>query len=145
MAEYISKSEEETAQIARDFIKKLSPKKEATVVGLYGDLGAGKSVFTRAVAEALGVKENIQSPTFVIMKTYNFQLSTFNFLIHIDAYRLENARELEVLDWKEITADKSNLVFVEWAERVEEILPKGFIRVNFEHLSETERRISILV
>jgi tRNA threonylcarbamoyladenosine biosynthesis protein TsaE len=142
--EYLSHSEEETAKIAVEFVQKLVSKSEgATVLGLYGELGAGKSSFTRALAGELGVKEKIQSPTFVIMKNYTLNASPFTFLVHIDAYRLEKEEELEKLGWKEIITNKTNLVVVEWAERVEKILPKDFVRINFEHVSDNERRIRI--
>jgi len=79
---------QEAEKVAQDFALALSPNAEAaTVVGLYGDLGAGKTFFTQVVAKTLGVEENIVSPTFVIEKIYELVGQKFSHLIHIDAYR----------------------------------------------------------
>ena len=79
---YVAKNLEETQNVATEFVKTLSPKKSgnigATIVGLYGELGSGKTSFTQGIARALGVSENVVSPTFVIMKSY-FLSSIFNF------------------------------------------------------------------
>ncbi len=143
MKEYLSKSEEETAEIAADFIKNLSPKKEAVVVGLYGELGASKSFFTRAMAEALGVKEKVQSPTFVIEKVYDLTHKNFKKFFHLDVYRLEGPAELLPLGWSDILSDEHNLVVIEWAEKIEDLMPKNSIKIHFEHVSENERKIKI--
>jgi tRNA threonylcarbamoyladenosine biosynthesis protein TsaE len=100
----ISKSISDTEKIAEDFVKKLSLGfyNNALVVGLYGDLGSGKTTFTQSIAKIFGIKEDITSPTYVIMKSYKInQNSTLNIphsnLIHIDAYRLNSSKELLVL------------------------------------------------
>ena len=102
MQEFISKSLFDTKKIACKFAESLlgNPvSKLATVVGLYGELGSGKTTFMKYFAEALGVEETIQSPTFVIERIYDLGLSTSDFrhLIHIDAYRLESGEELNKL------------------------------------------------
>ena len=133
-------------KLATDFVTALKPKSDAaTVVGLYGDLGAGKTTFTQGVALALGLEENIVSPTFVIEKIYS--LSTihyplFNNLIHIDAYRIEQSSELLNLGWQKIISDPGNLILIEWPERVSGIMPLH-VRINFSHLSENEREVEI--
>ncbi len=145
----ISKSVEETAKIAEEFIEKISIGiyNGAVVVGLYGDLGSGKTTFTQCVAKILGIKEDITSPTFVIEKRYlidsslstlNFPLSTF---VHIDAYRLESSKEARVLGWNEISKNSQNIIFIEWPERIADILPENHIRINFKFISENEREI----
>ena len=115
----------------------------ATVVGLYGDLGSGKTAFTQAVAETLGVLYTVVSPTFVIEKIYELEFKKFTHLIHIDAYRLENSSELLHLGWQEIISDPGNLVIVEWPERVKDIMPEH-IKINFTHVSEEVRKIEIV-
>ena len=92
-----SKSLEDTERIALDFLKNLEPMKDmATVVGLYGNLGSGKTTFVQAIARALGVSENVVSPTFLILKTYKLKnLQTYQLLSHIDAYRLEKSEEIQ--------------------------------------------------
>lgn len=143
--EIISKNTEETKQAAFDFAANLKPRDtDATIVGLYGELGAGKTTFMKYLAEYFGVKETVQSPTFVIMKSFN--LSThpfFNKLIHIDAYRLEDPSEMLKLGWQEMISDPKNLICIEWPEKIENILPPH-IMVRFEHVKdgESQRKIS---
>lgn len=141
---YTSKSLEETQKIAEDFVSNLSPLSDkALVVGLYGNLGAGKTTLTQSIAKLLGVSETVTSPTFVIEKIYELVDQKFTHLIHIDAYRLEKSEELLHLGWKEINADKNNLILIEWPERVGDIMPEH-IKINLRHVSENEREIEIL-
>jgi tRNA threonylcarbamoyladenosine biosynthesis protein TsaE len=154
-------STEEMKGFAEKFLSELVPQENsATVVGLYGDLGAGKTTFTKAVAEILGVADTVQSPTFVLMKRYEirntkneiqkgdskpfslFRLSSFHFLIHIDAYRLEKSSELTNLGWKDLISDPKNLILIEWPERVIDVMPEH-IKINFNHKSEHEREVEI--
>ena len=118
------------AEAAR-FAQSLSPRAgEATVVALSGDVGAGKTTFVQAAAEALGVREIVASPKFVIMQKYELPQGPFVRLIHIDAYRLKETRELEVLGWRELIADPGNLVFIEWPEQVPGALPSSCRKVT---------------
>ncbi len=131
---YISKSIEETQKIAEEFLSKLSPFTHgATVVGLSGDLGAGKTAFTKCIAKALGVDDTVTSPTFVIEKIYELSGQKFTHLIHIDAYRLDRSEELLNLGWQKITEDKNNLILIEWPERVADIMPEH-IKINLKAL-----------
>jgi tRNA threonylcarbamoyladenosine biosynthesis protein TsaE len=142
---YISNNFEETEKIAGDFINSLSPKEhKATVVGLYGNLGAGKTTFTQSVCKILGVEETVTSPTFVIEKIYELAGKKFTHLIHIDAYRLEKSVELLNLGWKEITEDKNNLILIEWPEKVADIMPEH-IKISLKPLeNENSREIEIV-
>jgi tRNA threonylcarbamoyladenosine biosynthesis protein TsaE len=138
----VSHSLDDTQKISSDWLDSLTPKEnEATVVGLSGHLGAGKTAFTQAVAKKLGVKEFVTSPTFVIMKIYDIDDSRFHRLVHIDAYRLENGDQLNVLDFEKIVSDPHNLVMIEWPENVKDGLPEGMKTIRFETLNETEREI----
>lgn len=156
----ISKSVKDTGKIATDFAKSITVKEKfsndkAVVVCLYGELGTGKTTFTKYLAKALGVEEVIQSPTFVIEKIYPVKLreadsdkvaisqGKFSHLIHIDAYRLESGEEIQKLGWDEIISNPKNLIIVEWPENIKEVLPKERINIYFEHISEEERKISI--
>ena len=144
---------EELKEIAVSFVKELLNTRlceEAVVVGLYGELGSGKTVFTKEVARVLFIKEHVISPTFIIERIYHIPERTlvgenkhFDHLIHIDAYRLEKEEELEKLGWNDIAADPRNLIFIEWSERVKKILPKGHIQIHFKHIDEKTREISI--
>jgi len=136
MQTFISNSEQDTQNIAAEFAKTL---KNGDVVALFGDLGAGKTAFVRGVSTALGVDEtNISSPTFTLVNEYD---GTFK-IYHFDVYRLENAR-LEELDWVDEYLFGEGVCLIEWAEYVLPILPKNYIKVELERLSENERKITI--
>ena len=140
--EIISKNIEQTAKIAYDFASKLEPKgNKATITGLYGELGSGKTTFMKYLAKSFGLKETIQSPTFVIEKVYELENKPFQHLIHIDAYRIEKENEMTNLGWNEIISDPKNLICIEWPDRIAKIMPEH-IMITFEHVSETERKIS---
>lgn len=143
----ISKSVEETNNLAKDFLRNILnlKKDKAVIVGLFGDLGSGKTTFTQALGKHLGVKEVMTSPTFVIEKIYLLSSeeipAVFEKLIHIDAYRLESGRELVNLGFAEIAKDPKNLILIEWPERVVDILPPDLVKINFKFISEFEREI----
>ena len=137
-------STEEMRTFAERFISDLKADgNRATVVGLYGDLGAGKTTFTQAVAQVLGVNENVVSPTFVIMKIYDLSGQKWNHLIHIDAYRLEKSSELTHLGWNDLISDPKNLILIEWPGRVADVMP-DHVKVEFSHKSENEREVEVI-
>ncbi len=144
MKTIISKSLEETQTFAKNFLLSLESKKdEATVVGLYGNLGAGKTALTQAFARELGIEGAITSPTFVIEKLYETQHPIFKRLIHIDAYRLTSGKELQVLDFEQLVENKNNLIVIEWPENVKEILPEDHSRIYCEFVDETTRKFEV--
>ena len=141
--EYITSSIKETQKIAEEFAKgcaKLSFAHRAVVVGLKGELGGGKTTFTQAFAKALGVKEKILSPTFVIFK--KFKIKNKN-LYHFDCYRIKNSKEILELGFKEIISDPQNIVVIEWADNIKKILPPNTIWINFKLINTTTRGIMI--
>jgi tRNA threonylcarbamoyladenosine biosynthesis protein TsaE len=128
---------------AQQFAEALEPfSDKATVIALKGDLGAGKTVFTRGVARAFGVEESVTSPTFVIEKIYALSRGPFKRLIHIDAYRLQSAHELEVLGWDEIQHEPTNLILLEWPELVGAAIPEGIPLVTFTFIDENTRSLT---
>ncbi len=141
----ISRSLSETEKIAKNFLEKISVgvSDKALVIGLYGDLGSGKTTFVQDIAKIFGVKEFVTSPTFVIEKIYDIKHPTFKKIVHIDAYRIDSAKELLVLGWQDIINDEKNLILIEWPERVGDILPKNHTKVFFKFVSEGEREIEI--
>jgi tRNA threonylcarbamoyladenosine biosynthesis protein TsaE len=145
MSKYISNNLEETQKIAQDFVAALAPKEtDATVVGLYGNLGAGKTTFTQSIAKAVGVEEKVASPTFVIEKIYELSNQKFSHLIHIDAYRIEDSKELTLLGFTEIISNPRNLILVEWPEKVADVMPEH-IKVTLKPLeNENSREIEIV-
>ena len=141
----ISKSISDTEKIAKDFLEKISMGvyNNALVIGLYGDLGSGKTTFTQSIAKVFDINEDVTSPTYVIEKTYDIKSGNFKRLIHIDAYRLDSAKELLALEWERILADSRNIILIEWPERVLEVLPKNHAKIYFKFISEFEREIEI--
>lgn len=105
------------------------------IIGLQGELGSGKTHFVQKFGQMIGIEEPIVSPTFIIMKFYDIDWCGFKKLIHIDAYRLENSKELLDIGWNNLIEDPENLIMVEWPERVEGILPKDSRRIFFKHES----------
>jgi tRNA threonylcarbamoyladenosine biosynthesis protein TsaE len=113
------------------------------VIALSGDLGSGKTHFTKGVAEYLGIKNEITSPTFVLMKVYETKDKKFKRLVHIDAYRLTSADELEALGVDEYFADPATLTVIEWAEKIKNLLPQNRQEVFLKSVGESEREIKI--
>ena len=134
----------EVSQKILNKITKGNNNDKAKIVALSGDLGAGKTTLTKEIGKLLGIKNNIISPTFVIMKIYEINTSSeyytkFKKLIHIDAYRLNKASELLKIGWQELIEDKDNLIIIEWPERVEECLDNDVCLVKLEHIDEETR------
>ena len=123
---------------AARFVSRLAPKDaSATLVTLSGELGAGKTAFTKAVARVLGVEEIVNSPTFVLEKIYLLprelggETPKFVRLIHIDAYRLEKGTDLVPLGFDELMRDAKNLILLEWPENVSDVLPEPAMKISF--------------
>jgi tRNA threonylcarbamoyladenosine biosynthesis protein TsaE len=122
---------DETAAVAAALLSLLQPGAVATVLALHGDLGAGKTTFVQQYAARLGVTEPVTSPTFVIQKVYPLTKPWDQF-VHIDAYRIESAAEMNQLGFAELLNTSRTLVCIEWAERIDSLLPD-----NTKHLTFT--------
>ncbi len=139
---YTSHSLEETKKIAQQFISELKPRGEgATIVALQGDLGSGKTAFTKLVLELLGVVETVTSPTFVIEKIYKIKHPDFSELVHIDAYRLNDVAELKTIGWPELIKDPKKIILLEWPEMVAVAFDGSEERINFTFVDEATREI----
>jgi len=145
----INFTKEDIPKISSLVIKEILNKKEdkAVVVALFGELGSGKTTLTQQIAKQLGVKENINSPTYVIMKIYDINKNSlyydfFKKIIHIDAYRLESSLELLKIGWEEIQKDENNLIIIEWPEKVNDIIPKDILKINLSHIDEETRSLT---
>lgn len=149
---YISQSENQTKKIAKNLAKSL---KGGEIIALIGDLGSGKTVFTQGLAQELGIKQGVRSPTFVLMRVYKLKnLRTkerknekfIRYLVHIDAYRLKNEKELVDIGVGEYLNNPKVITVIEWAGKVKKIwekLPNKII-VNFKHgKKKNERMITI--
>ena len=115
---------------------------KALVLGLTGNLGAGKTTFIQSLAKTLGVKDVVQSPTFTIFKLYQTSHSVFKELIHMDAYRIESVSELEPLRFQELLNKPETLFCIEWPEKIAIALPAHYL-LKFKTLSEDERELNI--
>jgi len=134
---------EEMSAFARDVLKKLLalPQKEnATILALEGPLGAGKTTFVQILARELGVSETIQSPTYVLMKSYSTKHERFTTLVHIDVYRLESSKEFHTLKSERFLYDSKTLVCIEWPERIQGELPNADMKLIFSHGKEKDIR-----
>jgi len=131
-----SESPEDTLAIARALGAGLRP---GDVVALYGDLGAGKTLFCKGVGEALGIPpDRIVSPTFTIVTEHAGTVP----LTHIDVYRLAGALEADEIGMRELLSG-DGVCLVEWAEKIEELLPTNCVRVRFSFSGDDCREIAI--
>ncbi len=129
--EFISKSFEETIKIGEDYAKTL---KKGDVVLLGGDLGAGKTAFTKGIAKGLGIDKEILSPTYAYMNDYS------GILYHYDCYRLTSGEDAEALGLTDYFY-QDGICVIEWSENIKSVLPKTVKRVTIEKISENERKI----
>ncbi len=141
----VSKNIEDTRKLAVTFLQNLkASQKGATVVCLSGDLGSGKTAFAKEVGDIVGIpRDEITSPTFVIMKIFDIQHPDFKRLIHIDAYRLQKENELINLGWNEIIDEPKNLILIEWPEMVRGLIPKDAQTIKFTFVDEQTREIKV--
>ncbi len=135
---------EDTENEAARFIEALhSEAVGATLVTLSGELGAGKTAFVQCVAKTLGINDTVNSPTYVIEKIYNVpEGSRFSRLIHIDAYRLQSAADLNVLGFGEVMSHTGTLILLEWPERVVGIAEQASVKILLELLPDGSRQIT---
>jgi len=137
--EYISSSPFKTRKFAEKFARQILKQKtlpQAIIVCLCGELGSGKTTFLQGFAKGLGIKEKILSPTFIIMRKFK------NFF-HFDCYRIENPKEILSLGFKEIINNPSNIISIEWADRIKKILPPKKYEIKFQILGRNKRKIKI--
>ena len=133
--EFITHSPEETEKIGEALAKSLQP---GTILAYRGDLGAGKTAFTRGLARGLGCKETVTSPTYTIVNEY---LGGRLPLFHFDMYRLASSDDLWDIGWEDYL-DREGVCAVEWSENVQDAM-EDVITVTIEKLGETTRRITI--
>ena len=139
----ITNSLEETQAFVKEWIQTITETNDqAIVVGLYGNLGAGKTAFTKCLAKELGIEIPVTSPTFVITKEYEVPNKNFSKLIHVDAYRLSSIADIEAIGLGEKFNDSDCVTLIEWPEKIEGALPKDTIFINFEYIDEQTRKIS---
>ncbi len=154
---FLSFSAKETENFARKILDKIIKKR---IIFLKGDLGSGKTTFVKGVANCFLIKENIKSPTFVIMRKYQSKIKNQNKsqsdglqqnhrktkiknLYHFDCYRIKSSKEILELGWEKIINNPENIVLIEWGEKIKDILPKNTLHIKFKFVDENTRKITI--
>ncbi len=136
--EFITSSEEETENIGKTLAMSLS---KGDSVLLRGTLGAGKTVFSRGFARGLGITEPVSSPTYTIVQEY--ELPDGGRLYHLDLYRISGVNAALAFGVDEFLDDPQGISLIEWPDRIDGILPENAVCVEIEHLSDSERRLTI--
>ncbi len=131
MRKIITKTREETEAFACEYAKTLQA---GDVVLLDGDMGAGKTVFSKGVARGLEIEEEVTSPTYAYMNDYDGRL------FHYDCYRIESIEQAENLGLADYF-DMGGICLIEWAQNIAALLPRRVKRVRIRKLSENEREI----
>lgn len=132
---------------ARRFVESLPTERgeKAYVVGLSGELGAGKTAFVQEVANALGISRIVASPTYTIAQTYPIHHGAFARLVHIDAYRLEKG-ETDTIGWQKYASSPENLILIEWPDRMPGGAPQAArvleLRVVGKDVRDIEEKVS---
>ncbi|MBR2280365.1 MAG: tRNA (adenosine(37)-N6)-threonylcarbamoyltransferase complex ATPase subunit type 1 TsaE [Ruminococcus sp.] len=132
MDDYFSRSVEDTEKFAEEFSKKLTGNE---IIALYGDLGAGKTSFTRGLARGLEVEQTVSSPTFAIVNEYSGVYP----LYHFDMYRIENWDDLESIGFFDYI--NTGVIIIEWSENIEGALPSEVIKIYIDKTENDNERI----
>jgi tRNA threonylcarbamoyladenosine biosynthesis protein TsaE len=134
---FVSKNQKQTQEFAGNLARKFD---QGKIVALYGDLGAGKTTFVQGFAKGLGIEKRIISPTFVILRSYVGKKFNFH---HIDLYRLDSEQDIIDQGILDLFDDPKNIIAIEWAEKMEKILPKNLIKITLKYMNEKEREIDV--
>jgi tRNA threonylcarbamoyladenosine biosynthesis protein TsaE len=143
MQTQILKEEDWSSFIQKDIVPLCITRHTACVLALVGDLGAGKTTFSKTLLHQIGVVEHVQSPTFSIINSYDISFGKFTKVFHIDVYRIEEDQELKVLHIEDILNNPENLVVIEWADTIETLIPDDAVWIFFEHDTLKTRKVSI--
>ena len=132
-------SVEETQNLAKRLARNIYP---GTTISLIGDLGAGKTTFTKGFARQMGIKDHVTSPTFKLISEYQGEKYRLN---HIDAYRMNGPEDFLNIGGEEYLLSKNSITIIEWGDLLNDILPSKTIRVNFERIKSPKesRKIKI--
>ena len=136
--EIITSSEEETENIGKELAQSLC---RGDSVLLRGNLGAGKTVFSRGFARGLGITDPVSSPTYTIVQEY--ELPEKGRLYHLDLYRISDVGAALAFGVDEFLSDPASYALVEWPERISGILPENAVKVTLRHLGDGEREINV--
>ncbi len=133
---YKSLSKKDTKKIALELSKTAV---KGSVYALIGDLGCGKTLFSKAFAKGIGITETVVSPTFTLLEIYK----TDNIeLCHFDLYRINNVNEFDNLFFEDYW-ESDAVCLIEWADKALHLLPGNTMKIMFDYISENERRITV--
>ena len=132
--EIFSNSVQETKKFAKEISKKI---KQSQVVALKGDLGSGKTTFSQGFAKGLGIDQHVGSPTFKLVSEYVG--SSLN-LYHVDCYRLNSLQEFLNLGGENLLLPDNGITLIEWADIIQELLPKGTIEIEFSRVKDNPNK-----
>lgn len=135
---FITHSPEETISFAEKIGRLL---KAGDFIAYHGDLGAGKTTFTRGLAVGMGLPDEVSSPTFAIVNEYHSRDKTT--LYHFDMYRIGSSEELETTGFYDYPLDES-VFAVEWAENIEDAFPENVIQIKISRIDDDVRKITII-
>ncbi|MBU1164435.1 tRNA (adenosine(37)-N6)-threonylcarbamoyltransferase complex ATPase subunit type 1 TsaE [Patescibacteria group bacterium] len=146
MSKHITTSEKQTIALGKKIASGL---KDGEVLALTGDLGAGKTTLIKGIAQGLGIKKIITSPTFVLMKVYQVNspkasrrgVIYIRQFVHIDCYRTKSPQEIVDIGADEYFGDKNTVVVIEWAEKIKKILPRQTKKILLELGNNQNTRI----
>jgi tRNA threonylcarbamoyladenosine biosynthesis protein TsaE len=128
-------SENETEFLGKALGRLLAP---GDIIALKGDLGAGKTAFTRGIAQGLGIRDDVTSPTFTIINDYTDPIP----FAHMDAYRIKSLEEMENVGFSDYLSEY--VVVVEWADRIKPLLPEDLLWVDFKGEGDNRRKIHFI-
>lgn len=135
----VTGSERETEKFAANFAK--ANIRAGEVIALHGDLGTGKTVFARGLARGLGISQPVTSPTFTLIQEYKLDNEIYFF--HLDLYRIIDANAALALGIDEYIENRNAISVIEWAERIEELLPQKTIHIYIEYSGHSSRKFRI--
>jgi len=135
--EIVSESPEKTVELGRQIAEEIKP---GDILGFIGELGSGKTFIIKAICKALGVEEEVTSPTFTLMHLYNAEYK----ILHLDCYRLRTAEEAERLGLDDYF-ETDHVCLIEWADRIREILPEGTKIIEMDHVPDKPESRKIIM
>ncbi len=130
-------SEKETIDFASNYIKRIA---NYRIISLVGELGVGKTMFVKGLAKGLKIKQNIDSPSFVLMKNYKVNNQFIKNFIHIDCYYINNPKEILSIGIEEWLNRDDTFITIEWANKIRTFLPKKIIYVKINYNKEKNNR-----
>ncbi|MFA6392309.1 MAG: tRNA (adenosine(37)-N6)-threonylcarbamoyltransferase complex ATPase subunit type 1 TsaE [Patescibacteria group bacterium] len=139
---YYTENEKQTKEIGMELGKQITG---GGIIALYGNLGAGKTVFVKGVAKGLGIKNRITSPTFVFWRVYNLSKKRLRYFCHVDLYRLPEPSNIQSIGIEEYWGRKDTVCLIEWAEKAKRLPKKNIsFKVKINILEKNSRSIEII-